>query len=92
MKLQKKITVVSKNWKYVISMAYLNIFCDRTDKRYEGLTIIAYFPVGKVFADQLYTETYWATFEYTFTFGYVQITQFCNAMSCHSVYMYQRFR
>jgi hypothetical protein len=92
MKLQKKITVVSKNWKYVTSVGYLNIFCERTEKRYGGLVIIVHFPVRKVFVDQLYTETNWATFEYILTSGYIQITQFCNAMSCHSVYMYQRFR
>jgi hypothetical protein len=91
MKIQKKIRVVSKNWKYGTSMGYRNIFCDRTEKHHGSFVIIAHFPVGKVFADRLYTETNWATFEYTFTFGYIQITQLCNEMSFHSVYMYHSF-
>jgi hypothetical protein len=71
MKLQNKIIVVFKNWKYATSMGYLNIFCNRTEEHHGGLVIIYHFPVWKVFADQLYTETNWASFEYTFTFGYV---------------------
>jgi hypothetical protein len=71
MKLQKKITVVFKSWKYATSMGYLNIFYNRTEKRHRSLVIRSHFPVWTVFADQLYTETNWASFEYTFTFGYV---------------------
>ena len=63
-------------------------FCDSTEKCHEGHVIIAHLPVGKVFANQLCTETNWGTFEYTFTFGYIQMLQFCNAMMSVSFGVY----
>jgi len=63
-------------------------FCDSTEKCHEGHVIIAHLPVGKVFANQLCTETNWGTFEYTFKFGYIQMLQFCNAMMSVSFGVY----